>query len=194
MGYKRRVTRLLAQAGDSNLDRKVTSMSAKDPIIDPSELTKSVYYDPETGVFIRRSSIGGARPGRVLGYVTEKGYLRLNVCGHHMRAHRLAWFYCYGRWPAGQLDHINQDKTDNRIANLREADHSLNAANRVKAANPNKWGYAGVQSVRCKGRFRYKAVITVWNELKHLGTFATPAEAGAAYQAARLRYFGDFAA
>ena len=120
----------------------------KDPYIDPMELISAVCYDPETGIFRRNKSTGRSPTGAVLGIPNAKGYLRFNVLGHaNIRAHRLAWYYCYGRWPAGQIDHINGDPADNRIANLREVTNGQNQQWKARQ-HTNLFELRGVQRKR----------------------------------------------
>jgi hypothetical protein len=79
-------------------------------------------YDPSTGVFSRKEKQrGGAKPslsGRA-GAVTHNGYQVISLDGVHFLAHRLAWAYVNGEWPDRAVEHINEDRLDNRISNLR---------------------------------------------------------------------------
>lgn len=108
-------------------------------------LLERVVYDPETGVFswnpeYLRSIESRPRYGRKLspspGHVASPGYLRFFFSSgkEHFRvyAHRCAWFFVTGRWPLGEVDHINGDRADNRIANLRDVSHRANLCNNKK--------------------------------------------------------------
>jgi len=57
------------------------------------------------------------------GSVHSTGYVRIGVDGGKYTAHCLAWLYTHGVWPSDQIDHINGNRSDNRIANLRERRH-----------------------------------------------------------------------
>lgn len=161
-----------------------------------AELLRSiVYYDPETGVFtwIARTGTGldgwNARwPGTPAGAVGFDGYVRISVNQRLYLAHRLAWLYMTGVWPAKQLDHRNLIKTDNRFVNLREATHADNQRHR-KMHRDNTAGYKGVSFNA--GRWRAR----IWHDGREiaLGRFDTPEEAAAAYAAAAVRLHGDFA-
>jgi hypothetical protein len=96
-----------------------------------------------------------------------------------------------GRWPYGELDHINGEKADNRFANLREATHSQNCHNIRRRPKTNTTGFKGVTYfARCR---TFRAKIHVDGRYLSLGYFATAEEAHAAYCAAATEHFGEFA-
>ena len=107
------------------------------------------------------------------------GYICIRVDNVLYTAHRLAWLYAYGRWPTHQLDHINKDRADNRLCNLREATNAENAQNRKR--RDNKTGYTGVNRENNK----WKAEIKLNYKTIRLGLFDTPEEAHAAYLSAK---------
>jgi hypothetical protein len=105
-------------------------------------------------------------------------------------AHRVAWTIYHGSEPDGLIDHINGDPFDNRIANLRLCDTSLNGANR----GPTKLNTSGFKGVTWHKRCRkWQAQIGVKGTHYFLGLFDDPAEAHAAYVAAAIKHFGEFA-
>lgn len=118
------------------------------------------------------------------------GYLHGSVMGHHVQAHRVAWVIYFGRWPAGQIDHINNDRSDNRLSNLREATNSQNHMNKPKTA-ANTSGYKGVSRTKCGKRWR--ARIKVMGKMKQVGEFSCIEEAASAYAEAAARLHGEFA-
>lgn len=71
-----------------------------------------------------------------LGSIDHYGYLILKIKGIQYKAHRLAWFLYYGEWPINGIDHINGDKYDNRIKNLRCVSQQINVENTKR--KPNK--------------------------------------------------------
>lgn len=143
-------------------------------------------YDPETGVLTRAR---GALAGRVVSGKCHKGYLLTWVGGKNILAHRLIWALYYGEEPPPMLDHANQIRTDNRIANLREATASQNNANRRLWSN--KTGYQGVR-IATDGR-RFRADISINNRNQYLGMYETAEEAATAYDRASIALRGEFA-
>ena len=111
------------------------------------------------------------------------GYRVIRINGKNYYEHRLAWLYHYGYLPTKQIDHINRDRTDNRIANLREVSPGENKQNRVKQSN-NTSGFKGVTK---KGN-RWMAQIWIDGEKIYLGTFDSPQEGDIAYQKAALQH------
>lgn len=139
-------------------------------------------YDPITGIFTWRLDLRGCvRSGDVAGSDKGRGYIRIVIDGRKYYAHRLAWFYLIGRWPTDQIDHINQNKSDNRFNNLREADNSINHQNQSKPLSNNTIGFLGVRRARKK----FAAAIKLNKKVKHIGTFDTPELAHAAYLKAK---------
>lgn len=144
-----------------------------------------IYYD-ETGEFLDRKT------GRVMGCVWDRGrstpYVKVGIGGRQYSAHRLAWFYVHGTWPAGEIDHINGDGRDNRIANLRDCSRAQNATNSL-AQKSSKTGLRGVHYH--PGARRYRAQICKNNKIHHLGYFDTPEEAHEAYLKAAHTLHGE---
>jgi hypothetical protein len=148
------------------------------------QLKSLLMYDPATGMFTWRvSRPTKIKPGDVAGNVTPKGYVSVGVKGKIYRAHRLAWLYVYGRWPNNEIDHINRIRNDNRIANLREADRSVNTQNTNLQRN-NTSGFRGVDWH--KHRNAWRARISVNGKMKNLGYYLTREDAAAAYLKASI--------
>ncbi|MBS0227683.1 MAG: HNH endonuclease [Proteobacteria bacterium] len=114
--------------------------------------------------------------------MSPSGYVIIGVDGVLYRAHRLAWLYVFGEWPVREIDHLNQIKTDNRIANLRDVDRGHNEANKSTASSASISGVRGV-SPRQDGAF--VARIARKRKLIHLGAFRSISEAEAAYLKAK---------
>ena len=147
-----------------------------------ARLRELLSYDPETGVFRRKTSAGGVAIGSIAGNDDWNGYRRIRVHPHSHMAHRLAWLYVHGEWPKHEIDHINGVRDDNRIANLREATPAENQQNRARSRN-NKSGFTGVSWHRQSNKWRAK--IKVNRKVIWLGGFPDPESAAAAYAAAK---------
>lgn len=149
--------------------------------------TVSAYltYDPDAGHLKWRVSSGRAKAGMVAG-CEAKGYVLIGIQGRLLKAHRLAWLLHYGKEPKGDIDHINGVRSDNRIANLREASHSQNMHNRV-ADKDNRSGVKGV----CWNKWKQKWMAYVNG--KHIGYFLSKSDAESAVKAARENLHGAFA-
>lgn len=116
-------------------------------MITQNDLKKRLCYDPKTGIFTRLVRCGNQAGGKVAGTPHKKGYISIGFSLAGVKkiylAHRLAWLYVFGEMPDGQIDHINGDKTDNRIENLRVVNHLENHKN-TKLHSRNKSGLSGV--------------------------------------------------
>ena len=132
-------------------------------------------YDAVSGALVR------LRTGRLAGATNAAGYRQATVNGRLFYVHRIAWAMVHGEWPVGHIDHINLNKSDNRIANLRVVDGRLNGQNRLAQRN-NKTGAKGVSFGRNGTRFH--ACIRVDGKTIHLGNHKTLEGAAAAYRAA----------
>ena len=151
-------------------------MAASD--ITAERLRELLSYDPETGLFHNKRHRGSkARVGSKAGSINTIGYSQVKVDGKLYSSHRLAWLYTYGAFPEGCVDHINRNRSDNRICNLREADKSENGQNKSLPQSNNTHGFLGV--TRDTGK--WSARITTNGKTKYIGLFATPELAHAAY-------------
>lgn len=109
-----------------------------------SDLVRLLDYNPETGLFTWKAKRCGTKHGSVAGSIDPShGYRRIKIDGHLYLAHRLAWFYVCGEWPAHEIDHIDRARANNRIANLRPATRSENQCNKPRYSN-NRTGAKGV--------------------------------------------------
>lgn len=140
-----------------------------------------LLYDPNSGSFLWRKTLSSA------GTVDARtGYLRVCINYRLHKAHRLAWLLHYGCPMPPLIDHINGDKLDNRIVNLRAATRSENAWNQRAAHAGSRSNHLGVSyddSARTKKPWRAK--ITAHNVTHWLGRFKTEEEAAEAYKRAK---------
>lgn len=160
-------------------------MSYMKPDIDHSHLITLLHYDPATGIFTQKLRWWNRNPGDTLGTKTPQGYWYVCVGGKQYPAHRLAWFYVHGEWPEGDIDHINRNRLDNRIENLRVTTRSRNLHN---SSGRSKSGHKGVRSTKY-GTF--EAVIMVDKTSYYLGSYKTIDDAAAARLFAERLFFGQ---
>jgi len=145
-------------------------------------------YSPETGVFTWNVRRGRQRAGCAAGTYRNNGYFQIGIDGRVYFSHRLAFLVINGYMP-GFIDHINGDPSDNRIENLREATKQENQRNTGKCKS-NTTGFKGV--TWNKQRQKWHARIKLSGKQIHLGYFATPESASAAYEAAARHHFVEF--
>lgn len=159
------------------------------PELTAEKLRELLHYDPDTGIFTRKVSTShNAKAGAVAGSQDGLGYLLIKVLSRPYKAHRLAWLYMNGTWPKLDIDHINRNRSDNRIANLREVTHKQNHQNRSKSSN-NTSGHPGIYWDKQKSKWRAK--IEHNQKQIHLGYFTDIEEALSARKAAEKLYWAD---
>lgn len=113
------------------------------------QLEGVLVYNPMTGLFVRKKT------GKLTGTKSRAGYVIIGIGKPTYYAHRLAWLWTYGEWPDGLIDHIDRDKTNNRISNLRVTNKGVNAVNSV--AVRSKSGFRGVYYQSNTSKWRVKA-------------------------------------
>jgi hypothetical protein len=112
-------------------------------------------------------------------------YEKIKVDGKVYKSHRLAWFYVNGKFPDGEIDHINGNTLDNRICNLRDVSSEGNCRNRTKRAD-NKSGVTGVLWYPPSGK--WQAAIVHNKKKIHLGYFVDIEDAKKARKEAEVKY------
>lgn len=138
-----------------------------------------IDYNPVSGEFIwtkKLNKSGLTKLGGPAGYKNKNGYVIIGFNKKYYKAHRLAWFIHYNELPKNQIDHINGDRSDNRIQNLRQATPMMNSWNKKK----HRMG----KLVGCYKDKRCNAWVAQTNILKktvHIGSFKTEQEAHDAY-------------
>ena len=143
----------------------------------------SLTYDSETGLFQWRFCGNGRKLGQPAGSVMKKGYRHIGLGRRYYKAHRLAWLMTFGEWPAGEIDHMNGNRDDNRLANLRDVSHTENMQNLASAMRNSLTGRLGVCLDKESATFRARIIV---NGKRHdLGRFASLDEASNAYNAAK---------
>ena len=157
---------------------------AKKALVTAERLRELLSYDPFTGVFAWRNAKGTARAGDKAGSVNGDGYVYIRIDGRMYGAHRLAWLYVHGEFPANQLDHLDRDRANNALCNLQSVTCLENNQNRGLQRN-NKSGYRGVSWDSRDGRWR--AQIRANGKKQSLGYFGSAEEAHIAYTTAATK-------
>lgn len=155
--------------------------------ITQADITSRLDYEPGTGLFVRRFSAGRFKAGSVAGARTPAGYISIGVNGSLYLAHRLAWFVSCGTWPAECLDHINGDRSDNRLCNLREATPAENQQNRKKQRTTSDTSSIHIGVTWYVPLRKWQARISVNGKAIHLGYFRLEDDAARAYQGAKAK-------
>jgi hypothetical protein len=162
----------------------------KHPLPPFAELKKLLEYNPETGVFTWKVDVAKNRKAGMVagGKVGTYWFISINGCGYY--AQRLAWLFAHGVDPGeNNVDHIDRNKFNNAISNLRLASYSENARNqKVRAGHPT--GTMGVHWNKVKQR--WQANISVNGKRVNLGRYKTFEEAVAARREGEVVYFGEF--
>lgn len=158
-------------------------MKIRSPLSLPSiERLKELFEVSPEGLLIRRVSVNKYLPGSICGSDRGDGYLGVSVDGVALKVHRVIFAIYNGKWPDKEIDHIDGDRANNRIENLRDVDRSQNLQNRISASSVSTTGFLGVSPInagRWKGRFKYR--INVNGKRLFKGGFKTPEEAYSAY-------------
>jgi hypothetical protein len=135
-------------------------------------------YDTDTGEFFWKR--------KPAGHKRTTGYVSVHLADVEVKAHQLAWFMHYGKWPTGMIDHINGNPSDNRIENLRDVTALVNNQNVRKASINSKSKMLGA----CwnKASHKWQVQITDDSGKRHyLGLFDSPEEAHAVFIDAKRR-------
>ena len=147
-----------------------------DQILTAQRLKELYHYDANTGQFTRLLANGRWRDR--VGAI-HYGYLSIKIDHKHYKAHRLAWLYVHGEWPNDGIDHINGDKVDNRISNLRAATPAQNKQNARKARSDSRSGLIG--AIWSSRQNKWTSAIRVDGKKKYLGLFDEAGQAHAVY-------------
>ena len=86
------------------------------------------------------------------GSISKEGYIKIKLKGKSYLAHRLIWLMFYGEWPKNEIDHIDGNRLNNSISNLRDVTRSINQKN-AHARKDNVSGVRGVHYIKHKGEY-----------------------------------------
>jgi len=160
-------------------------------VAEQARVKECLLYDEMSGVFTWKARPSSCvKIGDIAGsFNPASGYWFIRLDGKLLRAHRLAWLYVHGVMPPDEIDHINGDRGDNRLANLRLATHAENTRNGRKLAS----GLKGAHPRKHRPKAPWLSRIRKDGKYFHLGCFATAEEAHAAYVKAAHELHGEFA-
>ena len=163
---------------------------AKSELPSPSELRKLLTYNASTGELLwlpRGDAWWDVRYGNKPAFAADdgRGYRTGTLSKRKLFAHRVIWALVHGEWPAADVDHINGDRSDNRLANLRVVLHVVNTRNQRPRVN-NTSGITGVTWDKAKKK--WAAQISVYGRNKLIGRFDNIEDAAQARRAAQRKY------
>lgn len=156
------------------------------------ELRALLSYDEQTGDLRWkrvRARAHRIKVGEVAGSMTDRGYLAVGIRRRQYLAHRVIWKMVTGSDPVDQIDHVDGNRTNNRLANLRPATNGQNRYN-TKLAKNNKSGVKGVSWDRGRAWVSY---ITAGGPQIRLGRFKNKNDAILARCSAEAQMHGEFA-
>ena len=160
----------------------------KEDLLSYEDAHELFYQDKETGTLHWKVSPAiRVKPGDVAGHVDSVGYRIVEVNNRAYACHRVVWLMHYGSWPKQFVDHINRDKADNRIENLRDVSNTINCRNHA-LRKVNKSGHTGVHWH--KALSKWTAQINVGKTKKHLGVYEDLEDAVKARKDAEEKYWG----
>lgn len=154
----------------------------------PLKMKEYVGYNEITGTlfWLKNRGTRGIK-GAAIKRINPGGYAEIYFAGKSYLAHRVCWWLYYGMEPTGEIDHINGDRTDNRISNLRLATREQNARNcRVK--NTSSTGVKGVS----RDRNSFRASCYMDGVRNYLGSYKSIEEAADAVRRFREKYHEEF--
>lgn len=151
------------------------------------QLHEYLTYDSKTGVFTWKIARGRCAQGQVAGCDEKNGYRKILINSRSQFAHRVAWAMHYGEWPDMHLDHINGNRSDNRIANLRKCLDWQNAGNSTRKSRGRD-----IPGVRKLERGGFSAELSCKRKKYRLGEYQSEADAAHAYELASILLYKEF--
>lgn len=163
-------------------------MRTKTPDVDL--ILRVLRYDPENGILYWTGAQASYLAGQPAGSVNKLGYVMIKTGGRSLAAHRLAWLFHYGLWPEVDIDHVDRNRSNNRICNLRLTSMLQNQMNSA----PRRHNTHGWKGITFQPRHKaWLAQITIAGKNHNLGRYKDPRDAAAAYDRRASAEFGDYA-
>lgn len=160
-------------------------MSKSNDTLNQFELKNRLVLIPEIGRFKWIKCRDIKRRGQLAGSISKHlGYRIIHIAGMPRFEHRLVWLYVYGEWPKHTIDHIDLDRTNNRIENLRDVPDAINQQNK----NKREFGGTYKGATHTDGTVIWYAKITINGKQIHLGSFKDRKDATNAHSEARKIY------
>lgn len=165
-------------------------MKIKEAMISIEMLNDYFSYNRDSGVLTwKKRTSNRVKVGDIAGSETKTGYLHVGFMGVDIKVHRIVWAIENGKWPEMYIDHIDGNRLNNKINNLREATSNQNAWN-MRRPSHNTSGIKGVGF--CKQTGKYTAWIWINNKKMWLGRHNTKDDAYNAYASEAKKLFGDY--
>jgi len=119
------------------------------------EAKRKYRYCPNSGLFFWKISTSNVKAGQIAGGFSL-GYIRLYVNKRLVMAHRLAWAFVYGEFPKNQIDHIDGNRANNKIVNLRDVTQEVNLQNQTRAHNQNKLALQNIRKRKDNNKYQVR--------------------------------------
>jgi hypothetical protein len=155
------------------------------------QLNQLLSYDAETGDLLwKKKPSKNISVGALAGHKSKIGYIQIGIGGKLYLGHRIAWSIFYNEQPPKIIDHINGNKGDNSIKNLRGSTNSENMSN-MGRTKKNSTGFKGVTFNKKLNKY----MASIGHNMKsiYLGLHDTPEKAHEAYCEAAKKLHGQFA-
>ena len=181
---------------------------AKKPLPSAETLRQLLRYEPETGklfwkergpewfgsgtrdaVWVMRRWNSTFAASEALTNISANGYRNGSILGKNVLAHRAIWALHHVSWPDHHLDHINRDRLDNRLENLRLADHFENTQNAKARSGSSMFKGVGIY----KRNMKWQARIQCDGIRRCIGFFECEVDAARAYDVEAIRLHGEYA-
>ena len=163
------------------MDRPARIVAGEGKDMTPEEVRQIFVYTD--GKLLWNIETAKTKKGTVAGS-NSHGYIEIKYKQKRYLAHRLIWCYAHGKWPSGMIDHIDGNKSNNRIENLRDVSNAVNQQNHQSIRSDNKTGVRGV--VYRQSTNRYLVQIRMFGKNKYIGSYKTIEEATAARKQAEF--------